>query len=183
MPAEGTARETTSDGTLLERVAKKDEDALSALYDRYCAVVFSEAKRILHDTGRAEEVLQDLFYALWQGAGRFDRAPGSFAGWLLLAARNRSLQLLRPEDSVNEERFEMEVALPWNVESHTTQILLHGRIQAVLGSLSAAEREAVESVFFEGRKVEEIAARAARPIEAVRAGLRRTMAVLKRAVQ
>jgi hypothetical protein len=39
---------------LLERIQQKDEAALSALYDRYSGLVYSEAKRILRDGGAAE---------------------------------------------------------------------------------------------------------------------------------
>jgi hypothetical protein len=61
-----------SDWSLLERVVRKDEAALSELYDRYSGLVFSEAKRILRDTQTAEEILQDLFYQIWRTAERFD---------------------------------------------------------------------------------------------------------------
>jgi hypothetical protein len=37
--------EATSDWSVLARIAKKDEEAHSALYDRSSGVVFSEAKR------------------------------------------------------------------------------------------------------------------------------------------
>ena len=57
-----TRGETSSDWYLLQRIAAKDEEALSALYDRYSGLVFSMAKRVLHRTGEAEEVLQDVFY-------------------------------------------------------------------------------------------------------------------------
>ena len=66
MSPEGATDAQVSDWSLLERVSRKDEEALSALYDRYGGLVFSEAKRILRDTGAAEEILQHLLYQVWE---------------------------------------------------------------------------------------------------------------------
>ena len=96
---------------MLERVVRKDESALSALYDRYSGLVFSEAKRILRDAGAAEEILQDLFYQVWRTAERFDVARGSLAGWLLVAARNRAISRLRRKTGKTEELDENGVIL------------------------------------------------------------------------
>jgi len=76
MSPQGATGETTTDWSLLARIGKKDEEALSALYDQYSGLVFSEAKRILRDAGAAEEILQDLFYQVWRTAERFDPAKG-----------------------------------------------------------------------------------------------------------
>jgi acyl transferase domain-containing protein len=48
------------------------EVALGNLYDRYGGLVYSVAKRILQDSGAAEEVLQDIFHQLWRAAASFD---------------------------------------------------------------------------------------------------------------
>ena len=81
MPTTRTTGGTTSDWSLLRRIAL-NEEALPALYDRYSGLVFSVAKRIVHRTGEAEEILQDVFYRVWRTAERFDQAKGSLAGWL-----------------------------------------------------------------------------------------------------
>jgi RNA polymerase sigma-70 factor, ECF subfamily len=85
---------TTTDWSLLERIGQRDEEALSALYDRYGGWVFSEAKRILRDTGAAEEILQDLFFQAWRTAEKFEQPKGALAGWLLVAARGRAIAKL-----------------------------------------------------------------------------------------
>jgi hypothetical protein len=76
---EGATDSQVSDWSLLDRASQKDEVALSALYDRYSGLVFSEAKRIFagHGSRRrnsAGVVLPSV------GDGRAVRPRARFAG-------------------------------------------------------------------------------------------------------
>ena len=75
-----------SDVALIGRIVQRDETALEALYDRYAGMLSSVLNRILHDTQSAEEILQDIFYQLWQKASQFDATRGSLPGWLMVIA-------------------------------------------------------------------------------------------------
>ncbi len=180
MRPEGTERETTTDWSLLARIGRKDEEALSALYDRYSGLVFSEAKRILQDTGGAEEILQDLFYQVWRTAERFDPAKGSLAGWLLVAARNRAISKLRRKSGKSEELKEDSVSLGVDVESHAAQNLLLDKVRTVMGSLPDGQREALECAYFEGMSHSEIAVKTGLPLGTVKTRIRSAMEALKK---
>jgi RNA polymerase sigma-70 factor (ECF subfamily) len=177
---QGATGETTTDWSLLARVGQKDEEALSALYDRYSGLVFSEAKRILRDTGAAEEILQDLFYQVWRTAERFDPAKGSLAGWLLVAARNRAISKLRRKGAAVEGLRENEVSLPVNVESHAAQNLLLDKVKTVMGTLPDGQREALECAYFEGMSHTEIAEKTGQPLGTVKTRIRSAMEALKK---
>jgi RNA polymerase sigma-70 factor (ECF subfamily) len=176
---EGATGELVSDWSLLERVVRKDESALSALYDRYSGLVFSEAKRILRDTGAAEEILQDLFYQIWRTAERFDAARGSLAGWLLVAARNRAISKLRRKTGKTEELNENGVILKFDLESHASQNLLLDKVRAVMGSLPETQRQALEFAYFEGMSHTEIAEKTGQPLGTVKTRIRSAMETLK----
>jgi RNA polymerase sigma-70 factor, ECF subfamily len=177
---QGTAGEATTDWSLLARIGQKDEEALSALYDRYSGLVFSEAKRILRDTGAAEEILQDLFYQVWRTAERFDPAKGSLAGWLLVAARNRAISKLRRKSGKSEELDENGVSLGVDLESHAAQNLLLEKVRAVMGSLPEGQREALECAYFEGMSHTEIAEKTGQPLGTVKTRIRSAMESLKK---
>ncbi len=179
MRPEGATGELVSDWSLLERVVRKDESALSALYDRYSGLVFSEAKRILRDTGAAEEILQDLFYQIWRTAERFDAARGSLAGWLLVAARNRAISKLRRKTGKTEELNENGVILKFDLESHASQNLLLDKVRAVMGSLPETQRQALEFAYFEGMSHTEIAEKTGQPLGTVKTRIRSAMETLK----
>ncbi|MGC2769060.1 MAG: sigma-70 family RNA polymerase sigma factor [Candidatus Acidiferrum sp.] len=180
MTPQGTTGETTTDWSLLARIGQKDEDALSALYDRYSGLVFSEAKRILRDTGAAEEILQDLFYQVWRTAERFDPARGSLAGWLLVAARNRAISKLRRKTGKTEEIDEKGVSLKVDVESRAAQSLLLDKVRTVMGNLPENQREALECAYFEGMSHTEIAEKTGQPLGTVKTRIRSAMEALKK---
>ena len=177
---EGESGGAASDWSLLERVVRKDEAALSELYDRYCGLVYSEVKRILRDTGAAEEILQDLFYQVWRTADRFDASRGSFAGWVLVAARNRAISKLRKKGDRGEDLENNKVDLKVNLEASTQQSLLIQKIRAVLGSLPEGQREAVECAYFEGMTHTEIAEKTGQPLGTVKTRIRMAMDTLKK---
>lgn len=165
---------------MLARIGRKDEEALSALYDRYSGLVFSEARRILRDTGAAEEILQDLFFQVWRTAERFDPARGSLAGWLLVAARNRAISKLRKKSGQTEELNENGVLFSSNVESHAAQNLLLDKVRRVMGSLPEDQREALECAYFEGMSHSEIAEKTGQPLGTIKTRIRSAMESLKK---
>jgi RNA polymerase sigma-70 factor, ECF subfamily len=177
---QGTTGEATTDWSLLARIGQKDEEALSALYDRYSGLVYSEAKRILRDAGAAEEILQDLFYQVWRTSERFDPAKGSLAGWLLVAARNRAISKLRRKTGIGEELDENAVRLKIDAESHAAQQLLLDKVKTVMGSLPEGQREALECAYFEGMSHSEIAQKTGQPLGTVKTRIRSAMEALKR---
>src|SRR5579864_6242519 len=101
-----------TDAALVHKITQRDEAALSALYDRYAAMLSSVLVRILRDTQAAEEILQDIFYQIWRNAAQFDSSRGSLPGWLLVIARNRAISRLRRHNpGAGEELFENTVIL------------------------------------------------------------------------
>ena len=58
------ADDRAADRTALERIARGDQDGLSALYDRHARPVYSLAFRILQDQGEAEDIVQEVFQAV-----------------------------------------------------------------------------------------------------------------------
>ena len=165
---------------MLARIGQKDEEALSALYDRYSGLVYSEAKRILRDAGAAEEILQDLFYQVWRTSERFDPARGSLAGWLLVAARNRAISKLRRKTGISEELNENAVSLKVDAESFAAQNLLLDKVKTLMGSLPEGQREALECAYFEGMSHSEIAEKTGQPLGTVKTRIRSAMEVLKK---
>jgi len=178
-----TLGETTTDWSLLVRIGRKDEEALSALYDRYSGLVYSEAKRILRDAGTAEEILQDLFFQVWRTSQSFDPARGSLAGWLLVAARHRAISKLRQRSGAAEELDENGVAFRVDVESLAAQNLLLGKVKGVMASLPENQREALECAYFEGMSHTEIAAKTGQPLGTVKTRIRSAMDMLKRVLR
>jgi RNA polymerase sigma-70 factor (ECF subfamily) len=171
-------RETDED--LIRRILSGDELALGLLYDRYGGRVYSVANYILQDAGAAEEVLQDIFYQLWRSAANFDSARGSLAGWLLVMARNRSIDRLRRRSpaAVEEAAASLHPSA-LDVESFTVKNEMAERVRAALQALPEAQREAMELAYFQGLTQSEIAKRTGDPLGTVKTRLRTALALLR----
>jgi RNA polymerase sigma-70 factor (ECF subfamily) len=84
------------DRALMARMAAGDERAFDALFRRWYAQLVRVASFIVHDTGAAEEVVQEVWLELWRRRATLvlDEEPRRY---LLRATRNRALNLLRHE--------------------------------------------------------------------------------------
>ena len=181
--SETRAQLRESDAALIEKMVRRDETALEALYDRYAVMLTSVLIRILRDSQAAEEILQDIFYQLWRTASQFDASRGSLPGWLLVIARNRAISRLRHRNpAAGDELVENTLAMPFNLESVISQQQLLGRIKSVLADLPAEQRAAVELAYFEGLTHSEIAQRTGDPLGTVKTRLRSALETIKRAV-
>ncbi|MGH9358337.1 MAG: sigma-70 family RNA polymerase sigma factor [Terriglobia bacterium] len=172
------AEPRVTDLELIRRITAGDESALASLYDRYSGIVYSVALRVLQDSGAAEEVLQDIFYQLWCNAANFDASRGTLGAWLLVSARNRSIDRLRrrkPATAAEDER----IALPGNLESELAQKELISKVRSALDALAAPQRQALELAYFEGMTHSEIAERTGQPLGTVKTRLRAALETLR----
>ena len=80
---------------LLTRLQGGDQGALHELYTRLSKNVYALALQLLRRPEEAEEVLQDTFLKVYNGARRFDPALGSARAFVYTVARNNCLSRLR----------------------------------------------------------------------------------------
>src|ERR687898_1111961 len=83
------------DDELIAAVARGDQPALLALYDRHGRMGYGLAYRILGDAGAAEEAVQDAYLRLWRRAATFDASRGNARSWLLTIVHHCAIDLLR----------------------------------------------------------------------------------------
>ncbi|HEX6347899.1 MAG TPA: sigma-70 family RNA polymerase sigma factor [Candidatus Dormibacteraeota bacterium] len=161
--ARGVAPERT-DPDLAALLAAGDLDALAELYDRYGALAYSVAVRVLGDAGLAEDAVQESFLALWRNAGQFDAGRGSLRSWLLTSTRNRAVDRLRGRGAHERRELELEAAAgraatgagsdPWREVSAGLE---REAVVEALGRLPAEQRQVVELAYFGGYTHREIA--------------------------
>jgi len=163
------------DSELAAGLAAGDETALGTLYDRYGALAYGVALRVLGDPGRAEDAVQDAFLKVWRGAAGFDPSRGSLRSWLLAAVRNRSIDMLRGR-SLHERR---ELALRPEVQSagrgpdeEAAASMERAAVRAALAELSEEQRQAVLLAYFGGLTQREIAELAGVPLSTVKGRMR-----------
>ncbi|MCB1928665.1 MAG: sigma-70 family RNA polymerase sigma factor [Rhodocyclaceae bacterium] len=181
----------TSDQSELERLigrmAAGDELALGEFYDLTLARVHGLVLRIVGEAMLAEEVVEDVFFAAWQQASRFDPARGRPLGWLLVMARSRALDALRRRDDAICHPEPAEIAGDALVSAAGVPELLevaqdHQRLHEALLQLGALPRQLVALAFFRGLSHEEIARQSSLPLGTVKSHIRRALSSLRTAL-
>jgi RNA polymerase sigma-70 factor (ECF subfamily) len=166
------------DTALVALIARRDEGALSALYDRYSRLAFSLAMRIVGERALAEEITADAFVSLWRAAGSFTEERGRFVTWLLSVVRHRAIDELRrlnvrPEGtSVELNEALQSTALPDGLDDLMDVRQRQVIVRSALASLPAPQREALELAYFGGLTQQEIADKTGTPLGTIKTRIR-----------
>lgn len=147
------------------------------LYDRYGALAYGVAMRVLGDPARAEDAVQEVFLNLWHRAATFDAERGSIRAWLLTSVRNRCIDYLRGRGS--RERREQELSPeveyvqspsdPWRAVSLSLE---RAAVRDAMASLPTEQRQVVEMAYFGGYSHTEIAQMSRVPLGTVKGRMR-----------
>jgi RNA polymerase sigma-70 factor, ECF subfamily len=165
-----------SDTELLRSIARGEEQALAAIYDRYRLILFGLILRILHDREEAEDVLQEALLQVWRRAGDFDESRGRAFTWLVTIARSRALDRLRVLGS--------RARLADEVEAHSAGVGMGDAaedalkseqanfVRQALAELPEEQRRALFLAYFEGLTQSEISTRLGEPLGTVKTRMR-----------
>ncbi len=175
-------KHNSTDFALLSAIRSGDEKAIAELYDRYSAVVYSVALRVLGDTGRAEDILQEVFMQLWRNPGLFDSSRGNLAPWLAVIARNRAIDALRkrrPESDIADVVVSVEPDMAGDAE----RAIAMTKVREVLSGMPAAQRSALEMAYFEGLSHSEISSKTGEPLGTIKTRIRAGLLALRKAFE
>lgn len=183
-PQETVTTVVDEDAVLIHRLAHGDEAALGALYDRHGRLAFALALRVVGDPETAEEVVQEVFVAVWRRAAGYDAAKGSVKSWLLAAARNRAIDVLRMRQA--RPRTTSFDDLPLISDDDPARAALAAvdatALRAAVAILPPDQRTAVELAYFAGLSYPEIAAQLGIPLGTVKSRLRLALERLRASV-
>ena len=173
------------DAALLHAVARRDEPAFAALYDRMARPVFSLVVRIVRSRAEAEEILQEAFWSVWERAPDYRAELGSPFCWIITIARRKAIDRLRANSrhlqrlaEAQGARADDDFAPPLGAEAlHADE--RGAAVRAGLARLGSDERRAIALAFFDGLTHLEIAAALGAPVGTVKARIRRGLLKLK----
>jgi RNA polymerase sigma-70 factor, ECF subfamily len=182
----GTERESRDDGPqraevhspsdeeLMARVQQKDGNGLDILYTRYAGLVFGIARRILSDKSEAEEVVQEVFFALYQKARLFDPNKGSAKSWIVQIAfsrgRDRRALLLRRGFYSGTDIASLDDTLVGqrDVEREVGLKIDFAHLVSAFEDLTEMQRTTLELFYFQGLELREISEKLNQPFGNVR---------------
>jgi RNA polymerase sigma-70 factor, ECF subfamily len=168
---------------LVRAIARGDQDALYALYERSHRLVFTLMMRITNERAAAEELTVDVFHEVWRRASTYDPAGGSVVGWILNQARSRAIDRLRFEG--RKKRVTPDVESPPTPRAaidpeELLDVRERGRVvRDALTVLTPSEREAIERAFFGEQTYREVAVQLDLPLGTVKTRVRSGLAKLR----
>jgi RNA polymerase sigma-70 factor (ECF subfamily) len=158
-----------SDEALVALVARGDDSALVALYDRFGRIAYGLSLRILRDRSLAEDAVQEAFLGIWRGADRFVAERAKASSWILTLVHRRAVDLVRREERRRAEPLE---AAPepaaGSADEEAWLRLQRERVQAALRRLPDQQREALELAYFGGFTQSELADRLGEPVGTIK---------------
>ena len=160
---------------------RRDEAALSVLFDTYYEKLYLFAEKYIYDSDKAHDIVQDVFLKIWENAERLE-LTSSIQHYLFASVRNGCLNYLKSlqiEDRNNRKYAEAYIESQ-NVDMVDDEELL-ARVRQVLDELPEKCMEVCLLRFVEGYKYAEIAARLDMNENTVKAQLHRGMERLKQA--
>ena len=157
-PPYAAASETSSDETLIGRIAGGDQLAMRTLFARHRVPVYRWLLRIVRDKTLAEDLVSDVFLDVWRQATSF-KGRASVSTWLLAIARYKALSARRRRiDAEWDARTASTIADP--ADDPETALQKKKRSELLrdsLAQLSPEHGEVIDLVYYHGKSVKEVA--------------------------
>jgi RNA polymerase sigma-70 factor (ECF subfamily) len=163
-----------TDEELMAGLKAKDSKALDLLFDRYSRLVFAIALRTVNDRSEAEDIVQEVFFSLYQKAMLFDSNKGTAKGWVVQVAfsraRDRRAHLSRRGfySGTDLESLHNTLVGQTDVEHDVGVRLDFSHLKCAFEELNAMQRRTLTLFYFEGLDLREISERLREPFGNVR---------------
>jgi RNA polymerase sigma factor (sigma-70 family) len=177
------------DRDLIRRIGAGEEDAFRRLFRTFAPSAQALAQRIVRQPFLAEEIVQEVFLAVWRSPDGYRAERGSVKSWLLGMVHHRAVDAVRREES---QRRRAEEAVPEAVDlgddPGVTVIEEIGvpeerkAVRAALEELPPEQRRILELMYFAGLSQSQISEHLSLPLGTVKSrtllGMRRMRAAL-----
>ncbi|MDQ1494933.1 MAG: hypothetical protein QOG69_1416 [Actinomycetota bacterium] len=179
---QGGAYNSCDDAALGDLIAQRDPAAIEELYDRHGAASYGLARRVVADEQLAQDVVQEVFLAIWRGAATYDGSRGSLSTWLFALTHHKSVDAVRRSQRHSgrrapEEALATEADPAPGVDEQAFASVRRDQVRAALAQLPEPQRKALLLAYFGGYSQSEIAQLTGTPLGTVKT---RTLAALRR---
>ncbi len=174
----GGLRDYKNGRELVQRIAAGDERAFADLYHALSPAVFTYLVRVTGDQTAAEDLLQEVFLAVWEGASRF-RGEASAKVWVLRIAHHKAVSWLRRQRPATDLDRAWLVASGDGVEAAALAAWEHDRLMAAIQQLPPKHREVIELVFGQQLSYAEVAAVLGCPVGTVKSRVSHALRALR----
>jgi len=164
------------DSVLLERIAGGDIEAFQTFYHRHSGRVLAYARQLGRRPDLAEDVVQEVFVAVWRKAASFQADRGDPCGWLYTITRNKLVDLWRKSGDT-EALDGLDLHRLARPEEQGGDLLL--TMRQALTQVAPDQRTAIELAYFGGLTYEETAERLRLPLGTLKSRIRSGLKTLR----
>jgi RNA polymerase sigma-70 factor, ECF subfamily len=161
------------DYEIIRRIRHGDAGQFESLFRSSYISLVRYAKTIIKDHDTAEEIVQDLFFRLWQDREKI-KIVSSLNAYLFRAVHNRCLHLISHKNVVEKHAQEMALKEAGNMES-PAEIIQYKELQSKIAEILERLPERCGQIFcmnrFEGLKYTEIAQKLSISVKTVEANM------------
>ncbi|WP_249715031.1 RNA polymerase sigma factor [Rhizomonospora bruguierae] len=173
--------ETDADASLVRAVRDGDRRACEELYRRYAPWLRARLRRRCADSALLDDMVQDVFIAVWTGAARGDEIR-DVPGWLWRIGERTLFDLQRKQGA--RQRLQRLLQLErFRSEQSAEDAVLAGvpsaDLAAALKRLSPEHRQVIDARVVRGMTMEQISARLGIPVGTVKTRVMRARRLLR----
>jgi RNA polymerase sigma-70 factor (ECF subfamily) len=174
-------RNHISEPDLIKGLQAKDKSALDYLYDHYSAALYGVIFRIIKKEEIAEEILQDVFFRIWERFDSYDATKGKLFTWMLNIARNQAIDKTRSKEISKQQKTSgiENIVSRIDNEKYSEQSIEGIGVKDILKNLSQEQKFVVEYLYFQGYSQSELAEEFNIPLGTVKTRLRLAMQQLR----
>ena len=174
-PGRPGSAEVAADAAIMASLAAGEPDALASLYDRFGRPAYALARRVVIDPTLAEDVVQEVFLAVWRAPERYDASRGTVSSWLLTLVHHRAVDAVRREATRRrhtvapaEDGDERDVPPGPGADVAAVDAVVAGHVRDALQKLAPDQRQVLTLAYFGGLTQSEVAERCQIPLGTVK---------------
>jgi RNA polymerase sigma-70 factor (ECF subfamily) len=170
---------------LMIRVSERDRVAFETLFSHFGPRVKALMLKSGAEHALAEDLVQDVFMAVWRKAHYYVPERGTVSAWIFSIARNARIDRLRRQSSrPYEDITEMDLQAPEpDAEQEFAATQRAGLVADALVELPDEQRQIIELAYMHDMAQSEIAARLSLPLGTVKSRMRLAYAKLKQKLE
>ena len=147
------------DRALIKAIAGGDAKALERLFARNQTRVFRYLTRVVRNEAVAEELMNEVFLSVWQGAARYE-GRSEPATWLISIAHNKAVSSLRKRREVSG--IDEDTSAQIEDDADTPEVTSQkndkaAQMRAAMQGLSSEHREILDLVYYQEQSISEVA--------------------------
>lgn len=149
-----TVTDGGTDNELVSAIASGDKDAFQVLFRRFLPDISRYSYSILLDSAAAEDVAQETFVKLWNGASHW-KPDAKIKTWLLTVARNACIDSIRKRNNDSKKCQKLVIENTGSLQSDEGTLdrdldreKFKHVIKNTVFSLPERQREAISLVYY-----------------------------------